>query len=187
LYPLIPERRGYNDQIIISHFGMKKSYISLLEREYQETPEDFMIQIWVAEELVDKRQFDSALKHFVNFMQMTEWEGFSGYFREQRAIVCQRIAKLLLDMEKSNEDVLCWLLRAVAECPNRRECWVYLAEAWFSIGDWPNAFASANKALSFTDRRNQGVVEEECWNDDYVRYILQESIEKISGGNDCDS
>jgi len=67
LYPLIPERRGYNDQIIISHFGMKKSYISLLEREYQETPEDFMIQIWVAEELVDKRQFDSALKTFCKF------------------------------------------------------------------------------------------------------------------------
>ena len=181
LYPLIPVKGVTTDKIIITHHGQKKSYLPIVERAVQENPDDFILQIHLAEEYYEKKEYDRAYEGFLKYLQLTELLPVTKELMEQRAIICQRLAKLSLDMNLPSLAVLHWLLRAVAECPTRREAWVYLAEAWMSIGDWANAYASANKALSITDKKSEFVTEEECWGD-YPKYIASEAMKKMYGG-----
>jgi len=181
LRPLIPVKEAITDKIIITHHGQKKSYLPLIQQALQENPNDISMRINLAEEFYGLKRYDEAYNEFLKYLQLTELIPVSKELMEQRAIICQRLAKLSIDMELPVVAILHWLLRAVAECPTRREAWVYLAEGWMSVGDWANAYAAANKALSITDKKSETVVEEECWGD-YPKYIASEAMKKMFGG-----
>lgn len=169
------------DKIVITHHGQIKNYLPMVQMAVEENPDDFRLRIQLAEEFCSLKRYDGAYNEFLKYLQLTELLPPSKELMEQRAIICQRLAKLSMDMELPVVAILHWLLRAVAECPTRREAWVYLAEGWMSVGDWANAYAAANKALSITDKKSETVVEEECWGD-YPKYIASEAMKKMFGG-----
>ena len=181
LKPLIPVKEAITDKIVITHNGQKKSYLPLIQQALKENPNDLSMRVNLAEELYNLKRYDEAYNEFLKYLQLTELIPVSKELMEQRAIICQRLAKLSIDMELPAMAIIHWLLRAVAECPTRREAWVYLAEGWMSVGDWANAYAAANKALSITDKKSETVVEEECWGD-YPKYLASEAMKKMFGG-----
>jgi len=182
LRPLVQVKEIVTDKIIIySSHGEKKSYLPLIQQALKENPNDLSMRVNLAEELYNLKRYDDAYNEFLKYLQLTELQLVSRELMEQRAIVCQRLAKLSIDMELPAMAIIHWLLRAVAECPTRREAWVYLAEGWMSVGDWANAYAAANKALSITDKSSEFVIEEECWGD-YPKYLASEAMKKMFGG-----
>ena len=182
LRPLVQVKEIVTDKIIIySPRGEKKSYLPLIQQALKENPNDLSMRVNLAEELYNLKRYDDAYNEFLKYLQLTELQLVSRELMEQRAIVCQRLAKLSIDMELPAMAIIHWLLRAVAECPTRREAWVYLAEGWLSVGDWANAYAAANKALSITDKKSEAVIEEECWGD-YPKYLASEAMKKMFGG-----
>ena len=181
LRPLIPVKEAITDKIVITHNGQKKSYLPLIQQALKENPNDLSMRVNLAEELYNLKRYDEAYNEFLKYLQLTELIPVSKELMEQRAIICQRLAKLSIDMELPAMAIIHWLLRAVAECPTRREAWVYLAEGWMSVGDWANAYAAANKALSITDKSSEFVIEEECWGD-YPKFLAVEASKKLFGG-----
>ena len=66
-----------------------------------------------------------------------------------------------------------YMMRAVAEAPNQREKWVYLAESWLMFGNIYSALAAFNNAYNIKDRNNSPECEERCWDDTYIYSQIQ--------------
>lgn len=56
-----------------------------------------------------------------------------------------------------------WLLRAVAEAPNRREGWVELAQHYYKSLDWPACYLAATRALRITEKPLEYLCEDFAW------------------------
>jgi tetratricopeptide (TPR) repeat protein len=61
------------------------------------------------------------------------------------------------------EQALRWLLRAVAECPTRREVWCELAQEHHNRSRWSQCYAASLEALQIAQPDREYVVEERVW------------------------
>jgi tetratricopeptide (TPR) repeat protein len=61
------------------------------------------------------------------------------------------------------EQALRWLLRAVAECPTRREVWCELAQEHHNRQQWGQCYAASLEALQISEPDRGYVVEERVW------------------------
>jgi tetratricopeptide (TPR) repeat protein len=59
-----------------------------------------------------------------------------------------------------------WLLKACAECPERREGWVELSLYHYMREEWEPTLAAAKRALSITDKPLEYLCEEFAWGSD---------------------
>jgi len=87
------------------------------------------------------------------------------------------IARIKHKLGYQSNEIIRYFLKAVAEAPDFREAWVYLADGYFSIGNYPMAYGSAMEALKIT---NPGIHIQEmiCWGD-YPQQIANSSFSKF--------
>jgi glycosyltransferase involved in cell wall biosynthesis len=81
-----------------------------------------------------------------------------------RALAFIDVAKCRLMRQEPPHAVHAELLKAVAEEPNMRECWIHLADAWLSIGEPLHAKACAETGKAITENGLWPQIAS-CWGD----------------------
>ncbi len=162
------------DRITGYHWRRRaKSYVDLLTVLIDQEPGNPTLRLQRAGDLLNEGQHEKALHDYAAFLELTR----NGGHERQRAFAEIALAKCLHKLAQPPGPILATLLRAVAEDPNCREAWTYLADAWQTLGNWPAAYGAAMTALRITDSGGQAR-EEVCWGE-YPRQIASSAFSRI--------
>ena len=168
----LPEKVVMIDREIARHYPdpdkrERRDRIALLEQAARDNPVDQRMAHLYGRELWFHGRYAEAIEELKRHLSVcqeypdpvTDAEGIA----QTRSTSCRLIARGLMAMRGSPDEILVWLLRAVGESPSQREPWAALAEAWLTVGDHQSAYAAAQRALAITDRRRSQEIEEWAW------------------------
>jgi glycosyltransferase involved in cell wall biosynthesis len=164
------------DLVVRHHRTHTVNYESYLNDFIKKNPDNAEVYLQRAGNNMDLKKFKEALEDDLKFLELT-YKSNDILTASKRALICVCIAKNLLAMKEEYGRILKYLLQAVAEFPNYRDAWVYLAEFYLGIKDYGNAYGCSMKALSITNN-SICVREEKCWGD-YPKQIANTSVQKI--------
>ncbi len=140
----------------IHHFpDHKKSrgqYFPLLELAVKEDPEDDRNSHYLAREYFFNKMNDKAKDEFIRHLSLKR-----SVWKPERSKSMRYLAKC------DPENEYYWLLRSVAESPERREPWVELSSYYYENSNWESCFSSAVNALSITSKPLEYLCEERSW------------------------
>ena len=139
-------------------------YLPMLKQAAQESPEDDRIAHYYARELYFAGSWPAAREEFVRHLHLP-----SAVWAPERAQSYRYLAKMDADPER-------WLLKAVAEDPDRREAWVDLAEFYRGRGQQREAEGAVARALRVTTRTFDYMTEAKAWRDDYLRSFFAQTV-----------
>jgi tetratricopeptide (TPR) repeat protein len=122
----------------------------LLKLSVEEDPEDDRNVFYYARELFFHNQKEEAAKEFKRHLSLPR-----ALWKPERAASMRYLAKI--------EDKETWLLRSVAECPERREALVELAQFYYESKQFELCYAYATKALSIKDKPLEYLCEDFAW------------------------
>lgn len=127
----------------------RSQYLPLLELAVSEDPEDDRNAFYYARELYfagDER----ASVEFKRHLSLPK-----ALWAPERARSMRYLATL--------EDAEKWLLRACAECPERREGWADLAYHYYGQNDWASCYAACVRGLTITEKPLEYLCEDFAW------------------------
>ena len=172
-------------EIIVEHFQTgQRNYEPLLTEVIKKEPQNANAYLERAAEWNKKAEPKKAIADFETYLDLTrnEHQGCPGcdfceLIAGRRAFACLDIAKELHNLKSEPAVILKILLQAAAECPNLREAWVYLADSWLAVGNYPAAYGAAMTALKITDSgiHTRSPV---CWSD-FPRQLAANAYAKI--------
>jgi len=139
----------------------RSQYLPLLEQAARESPHDDRIAHYYARELCFLGYWTASRVEFMRHLALP-----TAVWAPERAASYRYLA----DMDDFPER---WLLRSVAEAPNRREGWVRLAENYLSRGLAREAAGAAARALQITERTFDYMTDAKSWDDGYLRTFLE--------------
>lgn len=113
----------------------RAAYLPLLAAAAAEEPHDPRMAHYHARELFHAGRYDDAAREFERYLALP-----GNAFRPERSAGMLYLAKC--EMARGR-DGLDWALRAAAECPERREPWVTLADIRYRRGEWAECRAAA--------------------------------------------
>jgi tetratricopeptide (TPR) repeat protein len=155
LVPTVSEVQAFCGLEIHHHPDHTKSrgqYLPLLEQACREDPHDDRNAHYLAREYFFKGRLETAAKEFKRHLDLP-----SAKWAAERA----RSMRYLAQCEPHAAEQ--WLLKAVAEDPNRRETWADLANHYYHHDDWPNCLAAAVRGLSIKERSFDYMSEAFAW------------------------
>ena len=114
---------------------------------------------YYARELFFRGDWNTARAEFVRHLSLP-----SAVWPAERAQSYRYLAKMDDFPER-------WLLKAVAEAPDRREPWVDLVDMWMYRGDMVQAAGYASRALAIERRVGDYMSESHSWDDARLRTI----------------
>lgn len=118
----------------------RASYLPLLAAAVAEEPHDARMAHYHARELFHAGRYVQAAGEFERYLALP-----GNPFRAERSAGMLYLAKCEM---AQGRDGLDWALRAAAECPERREPWVTLADIRYRRGEWAECRAAAMQGLS---------------------------------------
>lgn len=143
----------------IHHFAddskPRAQYLPLLDQAFRETPNDDRIAHYYARELYFTGDWSSARQAFLHHIQISSWAA-------ERAASFRYLAKMDDFPER-------WILKAIAEDPNRREPWVDLIQLYRKEDKPVDALVA--RVLTITQRPVDYMTESQVWDDDYIRRL----------------
>ena len=152
------ERQGWTG-LRIQHFAdnskSRGNYLPLLLLDVEENPENDRNTYYAARELMYYGRVEESIAMFKRHLALK-----SATWDAERAFSMRYIAKQSPDKSWDREQ---WLLRAVAEWPAGRECWIELALHYQDVENWPGMFDAANRALSIVNRGDLYLTEALMW------------------------
>jgi len=128
----------------------RSQYLPLLELSVKEDPDDDRNAFYYARELFfyDKKKEASAeFKRHLS-LERSVW-------KPERAASMRYLSRI--------ENTEYWLLHAVAECPNRREPLVDLANYYYKMNNFESCYAFASRALQIKERPLEYICEDYAW------------------------
>jgi tetratricopeptide (TPR) repeat protein len=153
-----PEVQGWCG-LEIHHFPdntkSRSSYLPLLELSVEEDPDDDRNAFYFARELFFYQQWDRAAVEFKRHLSLPR-----AVWKPERARSMRYLA--MIDEEQREN----WLLKACAECPERREGWVELSLYYFMRSEWEACLAAAVRSLTITNKPLEYLCEEFAWGAD---------------------
>ena len=156
--PVKEERQGWTG-LRIQHFAdnskSRGNYLPLLLKDVEENPENDRNTYYAARELMYYGRKEESIAMFKKHLSLK-----SATWDAERAFSMRYIAKQSADKSWDREQ---WLLRAVAEWPAGRECWIELAQHYQDVQNWPGMFDATNRALSITNRGDLYLTEALMW------------------------
>lgn len=138
----------------------RASYLPLLELAAAEEPHNPRQRFYLAREYFFHGRWDLARPTFVEFLAMPE-----ASWTAERAEAYRYLAKMDDDPER-------WLLRALAEDPDRRDAAVDLMDLYAAGGRWPEARGMAARALRITERPGDYMTTARVWDDERIWGVL---------------
>jgi hypothetical protein len=173
------EKKKFTDKITVYHYpDLKKdrNYIEILDKVVEGEPDNtWALYCRMRDHFTSKRYalcIEDAKKYLSVTPSYTTLE-----LGDCRSEACIKIARSIFFLRQANTyehmdevgDIVTWLLRAVAEHPNKRESYVWLGEAWLMVFNSElNALACFKNALSLTDKSFSAELELRCWDDGYL-------------------
>ena len=137
------------------HTKSRSSYLPLLELSVQEDPDDDRNAFYFARELYFYNQPERAAAEFKRHLSLPR-----AVWAPERA----RSMRYLAAIEEGQREQ--WLLKACAECPERREGWVELSLYHYLREEWEAALAAAKRSLEITEKPLEYLCEEFAWGSD---------------------
>jgi hypothetical protein len=137
----------------------RSSYLPLLEKATQERPDDDRMAHYYARELYFRGDWVKSRAEFIRHLALP-----SSTWAAERAQSYRYLAKMDDYPER-------WLLKAVAEAPDRREAWVDLVDLALVTGDPVVAAGYARRALRITGTTLDYITEAHAWDDARLREI----------------
>jgi hypothetical protein len=135
----------------------RSQYLPLLEQATKEAPDDDRMAHYYARELFFRGDWTSARAEFMRHLSLP-----SAVWPAERAQSYRYLAKMDDYPER-------WLLKAVAEAPDRREPWVDLVDLWLGRNDPVQAAGYAARALAIRGRTGDYMSEAHAWDDFALR------------------
>ena len=137
-------------------------------------------------ELMKKKEYEKAISDFEKSIEISTNKSKECKFQECPKCVYEKGYRAFLNIDIAQckqalghnvSEILPFLIRATAEQPELREAWVYLAEMWFALGNYPSAYGASMNALQIKDsginaRHNS------CWGN-YPKQIADKSYSEI--------
>jgi len=147
--------------IKIHHFPdsskSRSQYLPLLEIAVQEDPNDDRNAHYYARELFFNGRYQESAQEFKRHLSLP-----TAIWKPERAASMRYLAKMGYTQY--------WLLRAAAECPERREPWVDLSYFYYEKQNFAMSFAFAEEALKIQEKPLEYLCEEIAWG--YLPYDL---------------
>jgi glycosyltransferase involved in cell wall biosynthesis len=178
------------ENIVVYHYQKgDRNYISLLNESIKNNSNELNSYIQRGSDYMKQKEYLKGISDYEKYIELAKIEQkkcqssemeFYKLLGGQIAHSYIEIGRAKLMMKYPIQDVLQNMLRAVSEAPDMREAWVYLADAWMSIGNYGSAYAAAMNALRITQ---SGVYAKEliCWGE-YPKKIADSSFAKIISG-----
>lgn len=135
----------------------RSQYMPLLKLAVEEDPDDDRNTFYYARELFFHSEFSEAAKEFKRHLSLPK-----ALWKPERAASMRYLSKI--------EDKESWLLKAVAECPDRREPLVDLSQYYYEVNQFELCYAYAVKSLSIKEKPLEYLCEEFAWG--YIPYDL---------------
>ena len=151
----IEEVQGVVGMEIHHHPDATKSrgqYLPLLALAVEEDPDDDRNAFYYARELYYYGRRDEAVREFRRHLALPR-----ARWAPERSRSMRFLAELIPGERES------WLLRAVGECPGRREPWVDLALHYYRLGRWEGCYWASMRALDVTVRPVEYLSEPHAW------------------------
>jgi glycosyltransferase involved in cell wall biosynthesis len=165
--------------IVKHHRKHPSNYKKQLDEYIKENPLDAEAYLQRAGDRMDAKDHKSAMLDNLKYLELTEKNDKDTLLiASKRAITCIAIAKCAYALKENVGFAIKYLLKAASEFPNMREPWIYLADAYSSVGEYPLAYGCVIKGLSIED--SAFVKEKICWGD-YPHQLKKECLEKIKG------
>lgn len=99
--------------------------------------------------------------------------------QQQRSMACRYIAEALSNLDEDPNDILVWLFRSIAEYPGGRDPWLYLANAWLTLGEPLHAYSNAKIGAKIPYKSNAMEIEELAWSGERIQQLLTRSRELL--------
>ena len=129
----------------------------LLKLAVEEDPDDDRNAFYYARELFFHSRLDEAAKEFKRHLSLPK-----AVWKPERAASMRYLAKI--------RDKETWLLRAVAECPDRREALVELSQYYYETQQFELSYAYAKRAIAIIEKPLEYLCEDFAWG--YIPYDL---------------
>lgn len=128
----------------------RSQYFPLLELAVEEDPNDDRNLFYLGREYYFNQMYDKSAATLKRHLELSTWPA-------ERATAMRYLSQC------EPERRLYWLLRAVAEAPNRREPWVELAQYWYEQNNWPQCYAAAKEAIEIRQKPLEYLCEDFAW------------------------
>lgn len=139
--------------------GGQRDYSPQLTELLKENPDDADAWLQRAADHLQWERWELALHDYQQYLRLTAGTDDQRLLH-RRSTVWIAVAKAR--HKAGQADAVQALLMAVAEYPDCREAWTYLADAWMGLGNWASAYGAAMNALAIT-QRGPGASDEICW------------------------
>ena len=139
--------------------------------------DDMRLLYLYGRELFVLRRFEECIKVLLRYLDKTKPYEVEEAITFQRSSSCRMIATSLIVLDKSPNDIITWLIRGVGENPGQRESWIYLADAWYFLGNGIQAYSAVKTGASIQYKANSLEVEELCWDPERTKTLLDKSKE----------
>lgn len=158
-----PQQTAFVPGMTIAHYAdptkSRAQYLPLLAQAVAEAPGNDRMAHYYARELFFRNDWVKAREEFTRHLALP-----SAVWPAERAESYRYLAKMDDYPER-------WILRAIAEDPNRRDAWVDLAEFWRDRGRPELAAGFARRALEITVRPGDYMGSAHAWDDFALRKI----------------
>ena len=175
------------DKIVVHHLQKgKRDYEELLNNLIKEDPEQMNPYVQRAHEHMKKQNWMLAINDLEKYIELSRRDSEKCQFKNCpkclyeagcRALNYIDIANCKMHLGFSPREVLPILIKSTAECPQMREPWIFLAEMWYNLENYPQAYACATTGLAIKDNGmwcKTGL----CWAE-YPEQIQKDSYNKI--------
>jgi tetratricopeptide (TPR) repeat protein len=178
------------ENIVVYHYQTgKRNYIELLTENIKKYPDTAALYIQRASDYMRQENWSKGIEDYEMYIALVRKERLEKNISNADYVTLTNgqishayieIARAKMKMKFPVDDVIKNLLFAVAESPDMREAWVYLADGWMSVGNFGSAYAAAMNALQITQH---GIHAKEliCWGD-YPKKLADQSFAKIVKG-----
>ncbi len=142
----------------------RSQYLPLLELSVEENPQNDRAMFWLGREYVYNQKYDQAIATLQRHLALP-----SAVWGEERSASMGLIAQCC-GAKGDQRAAKAWLFRALAECPTVREPYLALAKLGYQEGNWPMAYAMAEKGLGITRQSGSYLVQPESWGEALYLY-----------------
>ncbi len=180
---------GFCKEVVVHHLQEgERNYEPLLSRLIEEQPEDEDAYLQRAPEWLKMGEYKKSIEDNQTYLRLTTGNQFADDQQTLRSqLIAGRRAYSYISIAQAKHRlgyapgvIVHEFLRAAAECPQLREAWAYLADGYFSIGNYPAAYAAAMNALAITDNGLHSM-DMRCWGD-FPKQIADTAFAKMVAG-----
>jgi hypothetical protein len=174
--------------IVVTHLQHgTRDYEPQLNDYINKNPGNYTAYVQRAHERLKKQNWDGAIEDLYKSIELSRADTSKCPIKDcqkcvyesgTRAMAFIDTAKCKLMKQEPPKVVHAELLKAVAEEPNMRECWIYLADAWLSIGQPLHAKACAQTGKTITENGLFPIINS-CWGD-YPDEIIRRADEALN-------